>query len=133
MGIYRIYKDNWENVAHFDNEAAAQARADSLGSGYLVEFVGNDVIPTAEERLWMDQHFCKELVDIFLKDNRAAGVTGAQGESLMGKFATALSLAQVGSVTSVNYHITNMAVDSIFTQERKDKYLTLIQKYLSQF
>ena len=133
MGIYKIYKDNWENVAHFDNEAAAQSKADSLGSGYSVEFVGNDVIPTAEERLWMDQHFCKELVDIFLRDNRAAGVTGAQGESLMGKFATALSLAQVGSVSSVNYHITNMAVDSIFTQERKDKYLTLIQKYLSQF
>jgi len=133
MGIYKIYKDNWHNITHFDNLTAAQAKADSLGSGYSVEFVGNEVVPTAEERLWMDQDFCKELVDIFLRDNRAAGVTGAQGESLMGKFATALSLAQVGSVTSVNYHITNMAVDSIFTQERKDKYLTLIQKYLSQF
>ena len=133
MGIYKIYKDNWQNITRFDDLTAAQAKADSLGSGYSVEFISNDVVPTAAERLWMDQQFCKELVDVFLTDNRVAEVTGAQGESLMGKFSTALSLAQVGSVSSVNYHITNMAVDTIFTQTRKDKYLGLIQNYLSQF
>ena len=133
MKWYKIYKGGWQVTMQFDSLTSAETKAAELGEGYSVEFVSDVVPPTAVERLEMDQDFCKELIRIFLTDNREAGVTGAQGESLMGKFATALSLAQVGSVSSVNYHITNIAVDTIFTQERKDKYLTLIQNYLSQF
>ena len=133
MKWYKIYKGGWQVTMQFDSLTSAESKAAELGEGYSVEFVSDVVPPTAVERLEMDQDFCKELIRIFLTDNREAGVTGAQGESLMGKFATALSLAQVGSVSSVNYHITNIAVDTIFTQERKDKYLTLIQNYLSQF
>ena len=51
----------------------------------------------------------------------------------MGKFSTTLSFAQVGAITSVDYHIKNMAVDDVFTQERKDKYIELIANYLSNF
>ena len=51
----------------------------------------------------------------------------------MTKFSTTLSFAQVGAITSVQYHIQNMATDDIFTQERKDKYLQLITNYLNQF
>ena len=51
----------------------------------------------------------------------------------MAKFSTTLSFAQVGAITSVDYHIKNMTTDDVFTQERKDKYLNLIQNYLSQY
>jgi len=133
MDYYKTSKDNWSVIEKYDTEAEAQAVADGFGTGYTVEYLYPYVPPTPEERLGPDQFFCSSLINIFLQDNRIAGVTAQQGEALMGKFSTTLSFAQVGAITSVDYHIKNMAVDDVFTQERKDKYIELITNYLSQF
>ena len=133
MDYYKTSKDNWSVIEKYNTEAEAQAVADSLGTGYTVEYLYPYVPPTPEERLGPDQLFCNSLINTFLQDNRAAGVTAQQGEALMSKFSTTLSFAQVGAITSVDYHIKNMTIDSIFTQERKDKYIDLIANYLSQF
>lgn len=133
MDYYKISKDNFFVTQKYNTEAEAQAVADGLGTGYTVTYLYPYVPPTPEERLGMDQSFCSNLINIFLQDNREAGVTAEQGEALMTKFSTTLSFAQVGAVTSVDYHIKNMVVDSVFTQERKDKYIQLISDYLSNF
>ena len=133
MDYYKISKGNWSVTEKYNTEADAQAVADSLGTGYTVEYLYPYVPPTPEERLGPDQDFCNQLITIFLQDNRIAGVTAEQGEALMAKFSTTLSFAQVGAITSVDYHIKNMTIDDVFTQERKDKYLNLIQNYLSQY
>lgn len=133
MDYYKISKDNWSVIEKYATEAAAQTAADDLGTGYTVTYLYPYVPPTPEDRFDMDKFFCNDLINIFLQDNRVAGVTTEQGEALMAKFSTTLNFAQVGAVTSVDYHIKNMATDDVFTQERKDKYIELITNYLSQF
>ena len=133
MDYYKISKDNWSVIQKYNTEAEAQTVADGFGTGYTVTYLYPYVPPSAVDRLEMDQSFCNELVNVFLQDNRIAGVTAEQGEALMGKFATTLSFAQVGAITSVQYHIQNMVVDDVFTQERKDKYIESITNYLSSF
>jgi hypothetical protein len=133
MDYYKISKDGWSVVEKYSTEAAAQAVADSLGAGYTVEYLYPYVSTPPAERLGSDIDFCKNLITLFLQDNRIANVTAQQGESLMAKFATTLNFAQVGAVTSVDYHIKNMVTDDVFTQERKDKYINLIANYLNQF
>jgi len=133
MDYYKISKDNFSVTQKYNTEAEAQTVADSLGTGYTVTYLYPYVPPTPEERLETDINFCGELINIFLQDNRIAGVTAQQGEALMSKFATTLSFAQVGAITSVDYHIKNMATDDVFTQERKDKYIQMISDYLSKF
>ena len=133
MDYYKISKGNWSVTQKYNTQAEAQAVADSLGTGYTVEYLYPYVPPTPEERLTLDQSFCNNLTNVFLQDNRIDGVTAVQGEALMSKFSVTLSFAQVGAVTSVDYHIKNMAVDDVFTQERKDKYIQMISDYLSQF
>ena len=133
MDYYKISKDNFSVTQKYNTEQEAQTVADSLGTGYTVTYLYPYIPPTAEERLETDITFCGELINIFLQDNRVAGVTAQQGEALMSKFATTLSFAQVGAITSVDYHIKNMATDDVFTQERKDKYIQIISDYLSKF
>ena len=133
MDYYKISKDNWSVTEKYSTEQEAQAVADGLGTGYTLTYLYPYTPPTPEERLGSDQSFCNNLITIFLQDNRIAEVTAQQGEALMGKFATTLSFAQVGAITSVQYHIQNMTTDDVFTQERKDKYIQLIADYLNQF
>jgi len=133
MDYYKISKNNFSVTQKYNTEAEAWAVADSLGTGYTVTYLYPYIPPTTEERLEIDQSFCNNLINIFLQDNRIEGVTAQQGEALMVKFSTTLNFAQVGAVTSVQYHIQNMAVDDVFTQERKDKYIELIANYLSKF
>lgn len=133
MNWYQIYKDGWQVTMRFDTLAEAEAKAAELGQGYQVKYLYPYVPPTPAQSLSMDMDFCNELINVFLEDNRIEGVTTVQGESLMAKFSTTLSFAQVGAVTSVKVHLEAISTDEVFTQERKDKYLTMIANYQSQF
>tara|TARA_Y100001973_G_C5136066_1_gene300361 strand:- start:237 stop:641 length:405 start_codon:yes stop_codon:yes gene_type:complete len=133
MNYYKISKDNWSCTKEFATLEEAQAFADSLGSGYTAEYLGPVVPPTTDERLSMDIEFCLQLIQTFLLDNRNAGVTVEQGEALMTKFVNILQFAQTGAVGSVNDLLAAVPVDDVFTQERKDKYLSMISNYLSQY
>ena len=132
MDYYKISKDNWSVTQKYNTREDADAVADSLGAGYTVEYLYPYAPPTPEERLGLDKSFCDNLINTFLQDNRIAGVTAEQGEALMIKFSTTLSFAQVGAITSVQYHIKNIETDDIFTVERKDKYVKLIADYLKE-
>jgi len=133
MNYYKISKDNWSLTKRFDTLAEAQAFADSLGTGYTVEYVGPYTPPTQVERLPYDMGFCSNLITIFLEDNRSVGTTQDQRNTLMAKFELILQFAQVGDIATINATLPSIATDEIFTQERKDKYMSMITDYLAQF
>lgn len=133
MNYYKISKDNWSLTKRFDTLEEAQAFADSLGTGYTVEYVGPYTPPSVAERLAMDMGFCQELINTFVYDNREMGTTQAQNDALMAKFQTVLAFAQVGAVLSIQVHLPSITVDEVFTQARKDKYIQMITDYLAQF
>jgi len=81
----------------------------------------------------MDTAFCQNLISEFLTDNRSVGTTQEQRNTLMTKFQTILQFAQVGDIATINATLPGIATDEIFTQVRKDKYMSMIVDYLSQF
>jgi len=134
MNYYRIFKQGWEVVQRHNTLEEAQSVADSLPDGpYTVEYLEPYVAPTQVERLPMDTAFCQNLISEFLTDNRSVGTTQEQRNTLMTKFQTILQFAQVGDIATINATLPGIATDEIFTQVRKDKYMSMIVDYLSQF
>ena len=133
MNYYKIYKGYWSTIQKFTTLEEAQTYADTLGEGYIAEYYAPYVEPTIQERLSMDMQFGNELVWVFVEDNRIIGTTQEQNDSILVKFRDILSFAQTGSITSIQNHLPNIVVDEVFTQERKDKYIDMVNDYLSQF
>lgn len=133
MDYYEISKDYWSTIQKFETLQEAQAFADSLGTGYNVEYFGPYEPPTIEQRLEMDLNFGSELVKTFVYDNREMGTTQEQNDAILVKFRDILAFAQTGAIESINAHLPNITTDEVFTQARKDKYISMVTVYLSQF
>ena len=133
MNYYTISKDLWSTIQKFESLDAAQAFADSLGEGYTAEYYAPYTPMTIQERLNLDMSFGQELVYVFVEDNRIMDITSAQSEAVLQKFRDILAFAQTGAITSIDTYLPAIAVDEVFTQERKDKYIQMITDYLAQF
>lgn len=133
MNYYKISKDLWSVVSRFDTLEEAQTFADSLGTGYTVEFVGPYIPPTTAQRLGFDMDFGNQLVTDFVYDNRVMDITPAQSEAVLIKFRDILAFAQTGAITSIQTYLPQIPIDEVFTQERKDKYIAMINDYLNSF
>lgn len=133
MNYYRISKDNWSVVSRFDTLEDAQAFADSLGTGYTVEYVKPYVPPTISERLSLDIEFCNQLILQFVYDNREMDITPEQSENVLIKFRDILAFAQTGAVLSIQTYLPLIPIDEVFTQERKDKYMLEINNYINSY
>ena len=133
MNYYKIFKDLWSCIKKFATLEDAQAFADSLGEGYTAEFYAPYTPPSIQERLQMDMQFGQNLVFVFVEDNRIMGTTQEQNDAILVKFRDILAFAQTGAIESINTHLPNIPVDEVFTQERKDKYITMVTDYLAQF
>ena len=133
MNYYKIFKDLWSCIKKFATLEDAQAFADSLGEGYTAEFYAPYTPPSIQERLQMDMQFGQDLVFVFVEDNRIMGTTQEQNDAILVKFRDILAFAQTGAIESINTHLPNIPVDEVFTQERKDKYITMVTDYLAQF
>jgi hypothetical protein len=89
---------------------------------------------TPKEKLYSDIQFGNELVEDFLIDNRliVPPVTEQESLNLLNQFANIEKLAKLGDIKSVKSLLEQIQTDSrIFTQSRKDKYLTSINLHLS--
>lgn len=87
-----------------------------------------------KERLLKDIDFGGEMVLQFLEDNRNdANVKTSDSVALLQKFAPIEALLRLGDIRKVRPLIASTPIDSIFTQERKDRYLAQIDTYLSQY
>ena len=133
MNIYKISKENWSCTKEFATIEDAQTFADSLGDGYTVEYIGPVIPISTQERLQMDMAFGSELINTFVYDNRVMEITTEQSEAVLVKFRDILAFAQTGAITSIQTYLPLIPIDDVFTQERKDKYISMIANYLVQF
>jgi len=133
MDYYKIADGLWSTVKRFATLEDAQAFATTKGPNATAEFHSAYEAPSINDRLKLDVNFGASLIFLFVEDNRIAETTQEQNDALLAKFRDILAFAQTGSIESINVHLPNITVDEVFTQERKDKYLSMVADYLSQF
>ena len=136
MITYKISKASWSTYQLFnDILEAEQWTLTNLGTGYTVEVSPDiQITPlTPEEKLSSDINFGAMLIDMFLLDNRliVPHVTPTESLNLLSEFNNIEKLARLGDIKSVSILMNGVQTDNrIFTQERKDKYMTLIDAQL---
>lgn len=136
MITYKISKGAWATYQLFnDILEGEQWTLTNLGEGYLVEISPDVQIEpiTPEERLNNDIQFGLSLIDLFLLDNRliTPSVTPVESLTLLSEFSNIEKLARLGDIKSVSILMNGIQVDNrIFTQERKDKYIQMINGYI---
>jgi hypothetical protein len=131
MNYYKIYKNLYSVIKKFASLEDAQAFADTLGEDYIAEFYAPYTAPTIQEKLQMDMQFGQDLVFVFVEDNRTMNITPEQSEAVLIKFRDILAFAQTGAITSIQTYLPAITTDDVFTQERKDKYMNMINQYLN--
>lgn len=135
MTTYKISKDNWSTLQNFNTlQECENWVANTLGDGYIITISEEQIPPiTPEEKLESDLQFGHYLINLFLTDNRliTPTVTPTESLQLLSEFDNIEKLARLGDIKSVSILLNGMVVDTrIFTQERKDKYITLINGHL---
>ena len=136
---YRILKNDGFFLKNFASLEDAQTFADSLGIGYTATLAPeNEQIQDSSnaDKVSQDLDFGISLIKLFRTDNadyeKANNVTITVPESiaLMQKFQSLIGFCQVGAISEAYALLPSIEIDAIFTQERKDKYLSTIQNYL---
>jgi hypothetical protein len=132
--LYKIITTNrpeWSLRKIFNSQADADAYASSLGSNYTATYYADYTPLDLETKLDLDLNFGKSLIREFVKDNRITQISSAEEDAMMVKFNVMLNYANVGAIRKISEMLPNESVTSIFTQERKDKYLQMITDYLN--
>lgn len=141
MTTYLISKGDWSQPREFDNIEDAKSWAlANVGKDCTVIIAGlNDQIkPISEaEKLSNRQTFGKELLNQYLMDNDA--IAAARGypftieETVQQatKFQLVMGILPLGSLKQCLTVITNTAIDTIFTQTRKDAYILALNNYIN--
>ena len=136
MNTYKISKDTWSAYQLFsDLQAAESWTISNLGIGYTVELSADiQVTPVSpEEKLMNDKNFGAMLIEMFLLDNRliTPSVTPSESLQLLSEFSNIEKLASLGDIKSVSILLNGIQTDTrLFTKERKDKYMSMINSYL---
>ena len=137
MNTYKISKGSWSEYKNFESLEAAQSYASGLGQGYTVALSDEKIEDEdASARVQSQFDFGISLIKLFRVDNAQYEkdndtiITPSETFDLMSKFGSVISLCQVGAIKEVASLLTSLEPDDIFTQERKDKYQTLINNYL---
>lgn len=137
MTTYRIYKNDWSTYKNFNTSQDCETwMLTNLGDDYEYMISSEQIPePTTEAKLENDKQFGQYLIDKFLIENRNFTPTINENESLylLNKFSNIEKLARFGDIKSVNALMQNIDVDMrLFTQERKDEYLQIINSHLNQ-
>jgi len=139
MKTYRIVKNNWFTFQNFASLADAQAFADGLGAGYTATLAPpSEQIQevSSADKVSQDLDFGISLIKLFRTDNadyekaNNVQITVPESIALMEKFQGLIGLCQVGAIAEAYAILPGIVIDTIFTQERKDKYLATLQNYL---
>ena len=88
---------------------------------------------TQKEKLQIDIEFGESLIESFLLENRLITpvVTPTESLELLTQFNNIEKLARLGDIKSVKILLSGINVDNrLFTQDRKDNYMELINKHL---
>lgn len=87
-----------------------------------------------QKNLLEDIQFGEILIKQFLLDNRTTpqSFSVEDNMTLLSKFQPIEKLARLGDIKTVEYITKITQIDSIFTQERKDKYLLMIEAHFQR-
>lgn len=137
MTTYRIYKNDWSTYKNFNTSQDCETwMLTNLGDDYEYMISSEQIPePTTESKLQNDKQFGEYLIDRFLIENRliTPSITPSESLQLLSEFDNIEKLARLGDIKSVNTLMQNIDVDMrLFTQERKDEYLQIINSYLQQ-
>jgi len=135
MTTYLIKLGNWEQPRNFESLAAAKTWAyDNFGALATVSIAGpQDQIrtKTATQILQGRQTFGGTLQQTFVLDNAPYAPTKAQAKQLLSKMRDAWELCELGSLALCSEELATVQTDTIFTEERKAKYIQMIADYLA--
>ncbi len=135
MQYYIVIKDNMSQFLPFASLEAAKEYWNYLQTCEIkpYDYIG----PTEEQKLSARQTFGKELLNEYLLDNDkiandrgypfSVQETGQQAT----KFQLVLGILPLGSLLQTLAVIEATPTDTIFTQERKDKYIAKLNQFLS--
>lgn len=84
------------------------------------------------DKLEKDIQFGKTLITKFLKDNRDMPIAFTLNDniSLLTQFGPIETFSRLGDIKTVKALTSNVVVGNIFTQFRKDEFLSIINNYL---
>lgn len=84
------------------------------------------------DKFYLDMEFGQKLINEFLIDNRNSPKSFTPQESIMllKKFENVKELCYLGDIKSVKLLLPFLEVDEIFTQQRKNKYIEMVQTHL---
>lgn len=131
---FKITKDYLSTIRTFLTlEIAQQWAIDNMGENCIIEEYEDYAVQTIEDKLKMDIAFGQSLIETFLLDNRNIypPISVADSLAIASKFANIEILSRLGNIKSVQVLLNNMATDEIFTQDRKTKYLEMINNYFT--
>ena len=136
MITYKISKENWSTLQNFNNLQECEIWvSEVLGEGYTIIVSPEELLPlTPKEKLNYDIQYGLYLIEEFLIDNRniTPNITPTESLQLLSQFDNIEKLARLGSLSAVSVLLQNIQVDvRLFTQERKDKYITQLNSYLN--
>ena len=138
MPTYKIYKGLNSLYNNFDSlELAEQWTLENYDNTWTVVLASDNeqIVPlTIEDRLPFDIEFGHQLINEFLKDNRAYGYISIEDSiNLLNKFNDIEKLSRLGAIKDVELLMQNVTTDQIFTEARKLKYLQMITDYLNNY
>lgn len=128
MIIYKItYGDT--SILFTGTEQEALLKANEVGGIY--EKYSDGIRNPAEQKLKDQIDFGNLLWLEFLKDNRELGtITPAQSVTLDQTFSTLEKCCLRGDISTIEYLMPSVQTDDvIFTEARKQKYITMIQNF----
>lgn len=93
----------------------------------FVEPVKFDEYQLAYEQLNADIKTGEKLIKEFMVDNRLSPtVTTANAPAMLQVFGNAKTLAECGDLKNVKAILQSITIDEIYTQERHDKYMSIL-------
>ena len=139
MPTYKISLSNGSSLTlNFVSETTANTWASNVyGTGFSITEVTDpeeQIVISAESRLDADIEFGSTLIKEFLLDNRKLGAISINDSiAIKNKFKDIEDFCRYGAIQDANTLISALQTDAIFTQARKDKYLSMISDHFSRF
>jgi len=141
MTTYKATKGAQTYFKNFADLAAAEAYfLAELGWDWLVlEASADEQIPdlTPAQKAARHREFGAYLFQVFLDDNadfaaaRGSNFTVEETMAMDAKFGDFGRLCTYGSIPQIAILLPGIATDTIFTQERKDKYISMVNAHLA--
>ena len=133
MPCYKIEKTEIARFKNFANLTDAQTYADGLGTGFVVSLESEEDFPPFVRTLDDDIRFLNALYKSFIQQNRDAGITPAESQTLISTIGSFKQLVDSGSVFELIGLIQSLGgvdIARVYTAARQQNDILKIQSYI---